>query len=380
MDKIGNRGTKKAGDEGEIYALETNTLQVGDIILLSQKGLASWAIRTGTRSNVSHAAVLTRPGILLEAQPEGVRRRSTLGTFATKREWIAVLRPTFQLEWNAQGVSLANCAETRYGWAYSKIRAIGSPLPDLSELAGWLDGTFCSELVALAYADYGVDLLPGVKRSAITPGKLKKSKLLSDVTASCICVLHPVRDANAYNLARRLHAREEPKQDMELERHCFEQIRASQPTAPVVRSLHEAFEWLASLDMRTQANADIDARVLEILDREGYFKSYEDQAWMVRLGAKPFSDGIEVARKLNAVSFTAEIKAFLSELQKLLPTFEEHFNARADSCVRSRQFAKNGSKTLARVLDVQEKMLVQATFLRRDRRGLVAELEAAAKR
>lgn len=380
MDKLESRSIKSAADEGKIYALETNSLQVGDIVLISQKGLTSWAIRTGTRSKVSHAAVLTRPGILLEAQPEGVRRRSTLGTFATKRKWITVLRPTFQVARNAQGISLAYCAETRYGWAYSKIRAIGSPWPQLSELVGWVDGTFCSELVALAYADYGVDLLPGLQRSAITPGKLKKSKLLTDVTDSCIRILHPIQNVDAYNMAIRIDVRDEPKQDMELERSCFAKIRASQSIPPEVRSLHGSFEWLASLDMKTQGDAEIDAQILKILEREGYLKFYEDQALQLGLGTKPFSDAIKVARKLKATSFTAETNAFLLDLQSMLPAFEEHFNARVDSCNRSQQLAKSASKTLARVLEVQEKMLVQATVLRRDRRGLVAELEAAAKR
>lgn len=380
MEKLRGKSGKQRASEGEIYALETSKLQVGDIVLISQKGLASWAIRSGTRSTVSHAAVLTRPGMLLEAQPEGVRRRSTLSTFATKRDWITVLRPIFPVDKNSRGLSLARCAETRYGWAYSKIRAIGSPWPSLSEVTGWLDGTFCSELVALAFADYGVDLLPRVKRSSITPGKLKESKLLSDVTASCIRVLHPVQDADAYNFTTRLHARKEPKQDMELERHCFKQLRASRLTPRNVRTLHEALQWLASLNMTTQADADIDAGIYRILTREGYFEFYEAQAYELRLGAKPFNDGIKVARTLSAANFTSEMKAFLSDLQGMLPTFEEHFVARIESYARSQQLAKNGSKTLVRVLDVQEKMLAQATVLRRDRRGLVAELEAAARR
>jgi uncharacterized protein YycO len=380
LNRQKGKASKHPAGEGQIYALDTNALKVGDIVLISQKGFASWAIRAGTSSTVSHAAVVTRQGMLLEAQPEGVRRRSALSTFATKREWIAVLRPKFQVERNTQGRSFALCAETRYGWAYSKVRAIGSAWPGLSKRAGWLDGTFCSELVALAYADYGVDLLPGVRRSAITPEKLKQSPVVTDVTASCIRVVHPVRDAEAYHFALRLQGREEPKKDMELERQCLKRLHASKCTPKSTRSLHDAFVWLASLDMKVPAGADLDTRIQELLDQEGYFEFYENIANELHFGTKPFSDGIVTAQSLSAADFNSEINKFLSDLRAMLPIFEEHFNARIDSCETIRRLAINGSDTLARVLDVQEKMAARAAILRRDRRGLVAELDSAALR
>lgn len=367
-------------DAGEICALDPSKMKVGDIVLLSGRGVASWAIRMGTASDFSHAALLTQPGMLLEAQPEGVRRRSPWGTYAIRREWICVLRPTFSVDTNERGLSLSQCAETRYGWAYSKVRAIGSPWPTAANSAGWLDGTFCSELVARAFADYGVDLLPEVKCAEITPGKLTESKLLSNVTGECVRVLHPVRDANEFTLATKVHDRGEPREDMEVERQCLEAIRASQALPPTIRSLHDAFAWLAQLDLSVKDNTKIDARFLQVLDREGYFEFYESVAREIGFGARPFLEALAAAQNLDSTSLTKEISMLLSDLEKMLPTFEQSFNARVLSYERSLDLQNSGSKTLSRLRQVQEQMLVQSLRLRQARNGLVKALRAAKSR
>src|SRR5882724_7499086 len=106
-----------------IYALDPGKIKVNDIVLISTDEWSSRLVRLGTRSDYGHAALCTRPGMLFEAVPTGVMRRSVIGTFTTRREWIKVLRPRTPLGANAQGLQVAHYAERMYGRSYSRKRA-----------------------------------------------------------------------------------------------------------------------------------------------------------------------------------------------------------------------------------------------------------------
>src|ERR1051326_7396160 len=143
-----------AQTENVIYALRPGSIEINDVVLTSDFGIVPWGIRTFTASDLSHAALCTMPDMLFEAVREGVMRRSVIGTFAYRPEWIKVLRPRKPLPPNHLGLTVADYAEALYGRGYSRRGAVASRFPVIGA-AG--DGAiFCSQAIAHAYAEYGV--------------------------------------------------------------------------------------------------------------------------------------------------------------------------------------------------------------------------------
>lgn len=118
-----------SADDGTIYSLIPDEVYVGDVVLSAGSGIISWGIRKSTGSEFSHAALCTRPGMLLEAVAHGVMRRSVLATYVSRRKWIKVLRPNFSVVDQDTGRSLAHCAEALYGRGYSGRGAVASRFP-----------------------------------------------------------------------------------------------------------------------------------------------------------------------------------------------------------------------------------------------------------
>ena len=118
--------------------------------------------------------------MLLEATRKGgVKRSSVLGTYATKAKWIKVLRPKNPLPPDKFGYGVSDYAERLYGRQYTIVGAITSrlgilPIQDEGK-------EFCSRIVAQAYSDYGISLVPGVEPSKIFPALLENSPALDDV-------------------------------------------------------------------------------------------------------------------------------------------------------------------------------------------------------
>ena len=67
---------------------------------------------------------------------------------------------------------------------YSRVGAAGVKLRLLQNPERM--GLFCSQLVALAYEETGTQLLPGKTPQQISPGELRSSPLLKDVTAGAV--------------------------------------------------------------------------------------------------------------------------------------------------------------------------------------------------
>lgn len=216
--------TKPRGGRAQkwIYALNPMQIEVNDVVLLSRAGLTSWAIRNRTHSDFSHAALCTRDGMLIEAMPQGVMHRSVIGTYATRPEWIKVLRTKIPLGLSAEAQPLTFYAERLYGRAYSKIRAGTS-------IIGWIDipddgSTFCSRVIAEAFCDFGMDILPGTKLSKITPAMLLKSRELKDVTRQCIRKLGSETDRHLFDEVVETASQQSPGDEMEMNRRVFDSI------------------------------------------------------------------------------------------------------------------------------------------------------------
>jgi hypothetical protein len=265
----------KCISESTIYALRPDQILVGDIVLTSRKAPTSAAIRALTDSDFSHVAICTRPGFLLEAVPHGVLRGSVIGTFATRREWIAVRRPKKPLLANARGLTIAHCAEALYGRPYSVINAITSAVPWLN--IGDEGAVFCSRMVAQAYCDYGLDLFDGTDPSKVRPWMFLKSPELEDVTERCLRILRSRADHEVFKSTVAVSQVGLSSVEMEMNLRVFEAIKGElgSRVPSDVYSLAELFNWLVAGSAEARA---VDPMVFETLEREGFVKWYE--AWL----------------------------------------------------------------------------------------------------
>jgi len=174
-----------------IYILDQNHIALGDILLTTDpEGKESKAIRVITNSPFSHAALCIEYGHFIEAIGPGVCRLAIMGTGARAKENIQLLRLSEKAVPDAgrKAAAAAKRGEWFLSRGYSTSGALGVKLsilrdPTRAEL-------FCSQLVARAYEEVGVELVPGKQAEAIAPGELANSPLLRDITASAIVLAH----------------------------------------------------------------------------------------------------------------------------------------------------------------------------------------------
>ena len=161
-----------------------SNFQPGDILLSTvPRSLVATAIRTGTRSRFSHAAMHYKDLIFLEAISSGVCTFNTLVSAVNDKKNVQVLRIKDEHQ-HALAASAADAAYALIGREYWVEGALRSPLAiGQEDIRGRL---FCSYLVAEAYRQVGLDLCPGKEPRFVTPGALSSSPLLHDVTDSVL--------------------------------------------------------------------------------------------------------------------------------------------------------------------------------------------------
>lgn len=294
-----------------IFAPRPERIRVGDIILTAGSGLVSGSIRKLTKSNFSHAALCTRPDMLLEALDTGVQRRSTIGTYVTQREWIRVLRPKKSLTPNSRGLGIGDCGESVYGRAYSVRGALASRFPLLGATAA--GGMFCSQIVAEAYRLYGMPLLPGKLPSQIYPGMLLDSAELSDVTDKCIRKLGSVSNAGTYELVVQTANQTLPRDEMRLNRRAFDAIRKELGKLPGrIYSLPDLVSWL-SIEFGSDAIKQADSKILEILEREGMAKWHDEFRTNTQVLVAIFEFAADAAEASASAPIRSDLEALLSD-------------------------------------------------------------------
>ncbi len=291
--------------------------------------------------------------MLFEAVPTGVMRRSVIGTFTTRREWIKVLRPRQNLGPNSHGLQIAHYAERMYGRAYSKSRAAVSVVP-------WLaiadDGsTFCSRVIAEAYREYGIELIPGRHPSKVYPSMLLKSRVLEDVTDQSIRTLGSNSDRHIFEEVVATAAQELPGEEMQMNRQVFAAIHtALEERFPVeVVSLPGIWQWLA---MNSQVAREADAVVMEILEREGFVNWYAGWAEDVQDQAQLFENIAGVAERANHEAKPPDLQEFIQQYQEYLALDETALEARRDTMDQfSHWAAATGLSTLIYLRDKYER-------------------------
>jgi hypothetical protein len=330
--------------EETIYALDPAQIRVNDIVLTSRAHLVASIVRARTSSNFSHAALCTRPGMLFEAVPGGVMRRSVIGTYVTHPEWVKVLRPRHALGVNSHGLQVAQYAERMYGRAYSIVRAVAS-------VVDWIDiaddgSVFCSRVIAEAFRDYGVDLLPGTHPSKVYPSMLVDSMLLVDVSDTSVRTLGSKSQSHLFEEVVATAAEELPGDEMQMNRQVFTAIRRSLGNRfpSVVVSLPELWDWLAANSERARA---VDPEILATLQSQGFVDWYKGWAEDVEGKAQLFENIAGLAERASKEPMPPDMDEFVQQYGEYLALSETSLLGRKDTMERfARMATETGLSTL----------------------------------
>jgi hypothetical protein len=155
-----------------------SALEIGDIILTTTNAPVSKAIRTYTKSEISHAMIYVDDYSVIDATDEGVHARNTQRIFFDDNCPIHVLRLTTPLH-QSEMKAVCNFVRSRVGTEYSTREAV------LTAVGGGKSSTrkqFCSRLVAQAYGSVGHLLVPDP--NFCSPEELKSSPLIAEVTGA----------------------------------------------------------------------------------------------------------------------------------------------------------------------------------------------------
>jgi len=152
-------------------ALPHGKPQPGDILLFFRPARGrDYVIRWVTRSPFYHAALYAggyEPGSVIEARPQGVIHDSLAGR---ERNYLVVTAP------EGKGAEALAWAKTQLGAQYDRLDQLTILLEHL--FVRWHinyvpHGRYtCAELVATAYAQAGVCLVPGHGLDGLDPGDL----------------------------------------------------------------------------------------------------------------------------------------------------------------------------------------------------------------
>lgn len=152
--------------------------RVGQFGVVRTKGLAGWAIRLGTRSQVNHAFIYVGGGEIVEAQPGGARvSKASKYPDAIWSHFDLGQWPRIKVAARALAFTHANDGK---GVPYNFLDIVVLTLLSLGIRWGWLQKRaqssrtlICSQLVDRAYAEAGIHLYDdGRPDGLVTPGDL----------------------------------------------------------------------------------------------------------------------------------------------------------------------------------------------------------------
>jgi uncharacterized protein YycO len=165
----------------ESYIFDTTKLRIGDIILTTVvDSPLSKAIRTATKSRFSHAAMVVREGIVIEATGDGIKLSSLVGAGARDPENVRVLRMASIDENQRKNL------ENSLGHLFKKYSKVGAVLSITDINHEQPDSEFfCSQLVAKSYSDAEIELL-SKKPSKVVPQDFADCSILQDITETVL--------------------------------------------------------------------------------------------------------------------------------------------------------------------------------------------------
>ena len=291
------------------FYIDANALEIGDIVLFADSKFNSVVIRAITRTDYSHAAICVLKGLLVEAQLEGIRARSTDSIRVERSSSLLVLRLRDEFDRSrAIRIRAGAIASGYLAKKYDHVGAIISPFPQLV----WSEQenkVFCSQLVATAYEQAGLTLF---NRNAekIVPGSFaslttNKDRFFEDVTSSVLvnraALWAETVDKPALNWATVelsvFHRVLDDPEIIELTQQIFGRVPGS--------------IWVLIDDLAQTPNETLDHQVAAILERNQYLEIVEQIE--AKIG-DPDVDKVAVAIKAQ---YRNKLDAITNEVQHL---------------------------------------------------------------
>lgn len=165
-----------------LQGLDATKLRPGDVILSADNSPISQAIRSRTRSDISHAMIYVESHSIIEATNTGVHARNTRRLHYPADRALYVLRPRKPLT-PVEARAICLYARGKVGSQYTILEAVQSISPIRAKASR---RQFCSRLVGQAYTAAGRPL--GGDPDYLSPGDLLRSQVFEQVLDATIAI------------------------------------------------------------------------------------------------------------------------------------------------------------------------------------------------
>lgn len=166
---IFDRSIALAPTGGAGVSIGASALRPADIIVSTTDAAVSGAIRVGTASPVSHAALFAGNGNVIEAIGEGVTRRALSAALTDDVLAVAYRHPAMT---DDTARKILKYAEAQLGKPYSASGALMAKDVILCRVAGGRSAAFfCSQLVIASYKQGGLPLT-SLPPQCVTPANV----------------------------------------------------------------------------------------------------------------------------------------------------------------------------------------------------------------
>ncbi len=243
-----------------LQGLDATKLRPGDVILSADNSPTSQAIRSHTRSDISHAMIYVESHSIIEANNTGVHARNTQRLHYPADRALYVLRPREPLT-PAEAQTVCDYVRSKVGSQYTILEAVQSISPIRARASR---RQFCSRLVGQAYAAAGRPL--GGDPDYLSPGDLLRSQAFEHVTDATIAI-----DESA-------SARWANHEDM-----TAAMVTATNAVLADVRKLDPAVQTFDDVIALLIAEPEHDAAVLTAYEASGYL-----EVWRASVEATPW--------------------------------------------------------------------------------------------
>ena len=265
-----NSQSKEESQSNSFYCFDTTRTQPGDIILTgSPTGKNSRVIRGWTGSDFSHAGICFDSGVFVEALGMGVRRFNLARMATRSLKNVRFLRLKDEIPDREKITKKAGSKAEQYltqgYWLSGALKSLLN-----ASRKEHTSSFFCSHLVAHAYREVGLEILPDRMAEDVYPGLLFESEFFYDVTDSIVYTQTELRGmvwsflededdpTNTHSLEVVIAQRIYGKISREFEKHEL----------PVPSNYYDVFRSLANLEQEPIARS-IDQKLVTLMSEEG---------------------------------------------------------------------------------------------------------------
>ena len=280
-----------------LWKIDANQLRLGDILLERGSKLRSHIISWADRGKYSHALIWVG-GNFIEAVGTGARVISVARLIIENpNNWLLLRlmdKPTVA---QSAAVKARQLAHKRY----DTIGAISTKLPVRQSPKA--ERLFCSQLIADAYQQAGIDLVDQTPPHKITPNRLLKSRHLKKISTPLIKVIDPTELAQLSSFIDRDKAFEDTSmlQEMNASQAAFDAVRPLISSLRLPNGKHPGnlSELLDCLQQSTApaCNAIADTLLTELSNRE-YFNFLREPMINTLLDMKPHQESRSVHKNV----------------------------------------------------------------------------------